>query len=111
MSLTGLAEDPYLGASDGGVVLVGEDSDGDPLSVHRQHGAAQVCVGEGEDAQVQRGGGGHDVAEKTGQRSLWAVAQRADAGTGGDKVFIVTLSADLRQRDLNTVQDFFPFVQ
>ncbi len=33
--LTGLAEDPYLRASDGGVVLVSEDPDGDTFAMQR----------------------------------------------------------------------------
>lgn len=35
VSLTPLAEDPYLGASDGRVILVSEDSDGDTPAMQR----------------------------------------------------------------------------
>lgn len=35
VNLTGLAKDPYLGASDFGVVLVSEDLDGDAPVVQR----------------------------------------------------------------------------
>lgn len=78
---TGAAEDPDLGARDGSVVLVGEDSHGDASTVERQHGPAQVHVGEGKHAQVQGGGSRQDVSEETGERGLDAVAQRAQAGT------------------------------
>lgn len=83
---TSLAEDPDLGAGDGSVVLVREDSHSDASAVERQHGPAQVHVGESKHAQVQSGGSRQDVSEETGERRLRAVRQRAQAGTGeGEK--------------------------
>ncbi|TNN83668.1 hypothetical protein EYF80_006186 [Liparis tanakae] len=70
--IPGGSRDPYLGARNGDVVSVGEDADDDAPGVQRQHRPAQVVVGEGEDTQVQRGDGGQDTAEKTGQRGLHA---------------------------------------
>ena len=49
VSLTGLAEDPDLGTSDGDVVLVREDSDDDAPAMQREYGPAQVHVGKGKD--------------------------------------------------------------
>ncbi len=78
VSLTSLAKDPYLGASDGSVVLVGEDSDGDALLMKRQYSPAQVHVGKGKDTQVQRGGGRKEVLEKTGEGGLYTMGQGAE---------------------------------
>lgn len=50
--------------------------------MQRQHSPAQVHVGEGKDAQVQRRGGRQDVAQKTGERGLDAMRQRAVTGNG-----------------------------
>lgn len=80
--LTGLTEDPYLGASDGDVVLVREDSDGDAPAVQHQHSPAQVHVGKGKDTQVQRGRSRHEMSEKTREGGLHAVGQGAETGTG-----------------------------
>lgn len=79
---TSLAEEPDLGAGDGSVVLVREDAHSDASPVERQHGPAQVHVGESKHAQVQSGGSRQDVSEETRQRRLCAVRQRAQAGTG-----------------------------
>lgn len=80
--LTGLTEDPYLGASDGDVVLVREDSDGDAPAVQHQHSPAQVHVGKGKDTQVQRGRSRQEMSEKTREGGLHAVRQGAETGTG-----------------------------
>ena len=73
MSLTSLAEDPYLGASDGRVVLVSKDSDGHAFAVQQPYSPAQIHVGKGKNTQVQRAGRRQDAAEKTGKRRLCAV--------------------------------------
>lgn len=75
ISLTGPAEDPYLGASDAGVVLVRKDSNSDTPAVQREYGPAQFHVGKRKDTQVQRGGGRQDVSEKTGERCLYTMRQ------------------------------------
>lgn len=82
ISLTGPAEDPYLGASDAGVVLVREDSNGDTPAMQREYGPAQLHVGKCKDTQVQRGGSRQDVSEKTGERGLYTMRQGAETGTG-----------------------------
>lgn len=81
-SLTGLAEDPYLGTSDGDVVLVNNDSNGDAPSVQHAYSPAQVHVGKGKYTQVQRGGSRQDVSQKAGKRGLHTMSQQAEAGTG-----------------------------
>lgn len=79
---TSLAQEPNLGARDDSVVLVREDAHSDASPVKRDHGPAQVHVGESEDAQVQSGGSRQDVSEETGERRLHTVRQRAQTGTG-----------------------------
>lgn len=84
MSLfTSPAQEPNLGARDGGVVLVREDSHGDAPLVEREHGPAQAHVGEGKHTQVQSAGRRQDVSEEAGERGLDTVRQRAHAGAGG----------------------------
>lgn len=81
---TSLAEDPYLGTSDEGVIPVCEDADGQPPAVQNKHSPTQFQVGEGKHTQVQRGGGRQDVAEEAREGVIHTVGQRTGAGTGGE---------------------------
>lgn len=82
-SLTSPEEHRYLRAADGDVFLLDEHSDGDAPAAQGEHGPAQVCVCEGKNTHVQRGGRGQDVLEKMVHGRLLAMSQWAETGTGG----------------------------
>lgn len=81
-SLTGPKEDRYLGSTEGDILLLDEDPDGNAPAAQGEHGPAQVRVCKCKHAHVQRGGSRQDVSEKMVYGGLLAMRQRAETGTG-----------------------------